>query len=220
MIELNQTPPFAVGGKRACYLHPERADCCIKVFLPGREPNQQRKADPWWKQLRSARSYDENLRDSREICRAFEKAGDKAAAHFPHCEGFIETDIGLGLCMELITDSDGSIAISAKEYTLRNGITPESLRAVEYLERFLLQYRIQVRDPFPHNIAYRALTNGELQAVVIDGFGCSSVNPINHWVPALEKRQIRKRMARFRKGLKNTLKHRAKSEATAKGMQQ
>ncbi|WP_445359081.1 YrbL family protein [Microbulbifer sp. ANSA005] len=36
MINLSQSEPFASGGNRFCYRHPERSELCVKVMRPGR----------------------------------------------------------------------------------------------------------------------------------------------------------------------------------------
>lgn len=208
MIILSNKTPFARGGKRACYVHPEDIAVCLKIYKEGKLPLEQKRKDPWWKQLRSSLHYDENLRDLKQYHDIYTKVGKSAQKHFPKPNNIVQTDCGDGLQLELILDADGAISLSAKEYTIRHGLTDACLKAVDQLEIFLLKNNIQFRDPFPHNISLRKLADETLEAVIIDGLGNSSILPIHRLIPSLGQRQIRKKIARLRKGLKKTHRHR------------
>jgi hypothetical protein len=204
MIILSDKKAFAKGGKRACYRHPEQLGSCLKVFLRGRTPLDQKQADPWWKQLRPTSVYDENIRDAHNLSQIYEKIGNEAEHHFPKSEGLVDTDLGTALSLQLIRDHDGNISASAKEYIIINGITPQLEAAIKALGAFLLKHLILFRDPFPHNIAIRTNANQSLEAVIIDGLGDSSVLPFHFIVPGLTQKKIRKKHARLLKGIVKT----------------
>lgn len=204
MISLKNLEPFACGGKRACYQHPEQPQRCLKVYLPGRSPEDQKQADPWWKQLRPSSAYDENIRDSKNVAQIYAQAGKIAGKHFPEIEGTIDTDLGSALCLELICDHNGDISQSAKEYIINHGITPELEAAIEALGAFLLEHKILFRDPFPHNISIRIQSDGSMDAVIIDGLGDSSFLPYHRFIPGLTAKKIKKKHARLKKGVIKT----------------
>ena len=62
MIKLNDLIPFAKGGNRMCFIHPDNPNRCLKVTHPG-ILTKIRKSKPWYKQLRSIESFDDNLRE-------------------------------------------------------------------------------------------------------------------------------------------------------------
>ena len=62
MIVLSNSTPFAEGGNRKCYVHPNNPDRCLKVVHPGLL-EKIIKNKPWYKKLRSKNSFDDNLRE-------------------------------------------------------------------------------------------------------------------------------------------------------------
>jgi hypothetical protein len=200
MILLNDSEPFAIGGRRACYRHPDDATRCIKLTLANADPVILRAADPWWKRLRPIKHYDENKIDSKIQHLLDSKLDTAANYHFPKIHGLVETDLGLGLETELICDADARISLSGKEFTMQNGLTEASEEALDNLRCFLVQHLILFRDPFPHNMVFQSLEGGRLRAVIIDGLGRHVfLSPILR--NAAEKR-VEKKFARLMKGLK------------------
>ena len=62
MINLNGITPFAEGGNRMCYVHPDNPNRCLKVIHPGLlEKIKENKS--WYKRFRSLESFDDNLRE-------------------------------------------------------------------------------------------------------------------------------------------------------------
>ena len=62
MIDLNGVTPFAEGGNRRCFVHPNNPNRCLKVIHSGLLETII-KNKPWYKKLRSAESFDDNLRE-------------------------------------------------------------------------------------------------------------------------------------------------------------
>lgn len=200
MITLSQMKPFAVGGRRACYRHPNEPTRCIKVTLEEAEPGILRAADPWWKRLRPVDYYDENQLDLKILHLLEAKLGEDANRHFPKVYGLIDTNLGPGLETELICDADGQISYSGKEFTMKNGFTAASGKALEDLRRFIQQHLILFRDPFPHNIVFQAMKDGQMRAVIIDGLGRHVfLSPL---LRKAAERRAQKKFDRLMKGLK------------------
>lgn len=202
MISLRQEKPFAKGGRRACYIHPEHKGRCIKVALEDKQPHMLRSIDPWWKRMRHSRYYDENEQDLRIYTQLNKRLGSLTDLHFPKIYGLVETDLGIGLESELIRDPDGRISLSGKEYTMRNGLPSASDAAIKRLSDFLIQNLILFRDPFPHNIVLQEQANTSLRAVIIDGLDRKPFLS-RTFRQTSEKRTIRK-IDRLRKGLKRS----------------
>jgi hypothetical protein len=202
MISLSQEEPFARGGRRACYRHPEHAERCIKIALEDKQPHMLRSVDPWWKRIRPSSYYDENEQDLRIYAQLDKRLGSLTHAHFPKIYGLVETDLGIGLESELIHDADGRISLSGKEYTMQNGLSSTSEEAIKNLSVFLVHYLILFRDPFPHNIVLQEQADASLRAVIIDGLGRKPfLSKIFRQTSG--KRTLRK-TDRLRKGLKRS----------------
>ena len=64
MINLQEAIPFAEGGKRVCYINPEDKSMCLKISKLDAIRSIRANA-PWYKKLRSIKSYDDNFREER-----------------------------------------------------------------------------------------------------------------------------------------------------------
>ena len=62
MIDLSNSKPFANGGNRACYQHPNNKNICLKITHAGL-PQKLKKTAPWYKKYRSLDSFDDNKRE-------------------------------------------------------------------------------------------------------------------------------------------------------------
>src|SRR5690606_38739045 len=121
------------------------------------------------KQLRRSSFYDENAMDLYVFTRLTRHLSEEELVHFQPVYGFIKTDLGLGLDVELIKNADGTISTSGKEYVMINGFNAPARQAVEALQAVLLRNGILFRDPFPHNLAFQEQASGAILAIVVDG---------------------------------------------------
>jgi hypothetical protein len=205
MLLLSETEPFARGGRRACYFHPADPGLCVKVALPGKEPEILRRQAPPWGRFRSRAVFDENMADSRFARRLQRRLGERAFKHIPRVHDFIETDLGPGLVFDLVRDADGRVSLSGKGFIVENGITAAVREALEKLKRFFLENRILIRDPFPHNFAFRKNADGGVKIYAIDGFGSGTFLPLVSLFPPAGRRYTEKKFRRLEKGMERTL---------------
>ncbi|MEE4252626.1 MAG: hypothetical protein V2I50_01140, partial [Desulfuromusa sp.] len=61
MIQLQTIEPFARGGNRLCFVHPEDSRLCIKVRRPDFTLEDRRRKKGFPKNLRPLSSFDDNL---------------------------------------------------------------------------------------------------------------------------------------------------------------
>ena len=59
MIDLDDIKPFANGGNRMCFVHPDNPGRCLKVVHPGL-PSKIKNNKSWYKRFRSVESFDDN----------------------------------------------------------------------------------------------------------------------------------------------------------------
>jgi hypothetical protein len=218
-IRLSDREPFAVGGFRACYVHPENRARCLKVVLPGKGAADRRREDSFIAHFRPDWHYDENLHEARFLELLEKQLGCDATAHFILSHGFTETDLGAALETDLVRDPDDVVSITAKEYIVQNGFDDAAHSALEQLHRFLLRRRVLVRDPFVHNILFQKQADASLRAVIVDGLGNAEFIPFSEWIPALARRKINRKFAKtMRSATRAAEAHSGERRINSKGM--
>ena len=192
MISLEEVKPFAEGGNRFCYVHPDNNHLCLKISKPD-IVEKIRSNVPWYKKLRSDQSFDDNYREERAYQqRAVKKNPQKIWKHLAKWYEFVETSKGLASCTELITNND-KVALNLEEYLFSKGRTSEINDALEEFEMFLKETKLLTKNIIPHNLAVKENDSG-LTLKIIDGLGCMSFIPLPEISDAFAKRYIKRRI--------------------------
>lgn len=214
MIELSAMKPFAVGGRRECFVHPVHANRCIKVPRPEFSPEKLREKNPWWRALRKRTdSFNENISDWK-VLHLLEKTGDPGIwSHIPKCHGWEETDRGPGLVIELLRDSDGLISRSLLDWAWIHGDGPVLEEAVNTLADYWEKHTIPSRSLGLHNIVMQELGGGEHRLVVIDGLGSTEFFPFSKCSNRYALRRSRSKIQRLRNDLADLLKKREENQS-------
>lgn len=196
MINLNKIKPFAEGGNRRCFIHPEKENRCLKITFTGRSKILKQNA-PWYKQLRSEDSFDDNLREKNGYSQRALKINDPYKwKHLAIWYGMVETSIGQASETELIRDSKNNIAITLEEYLLTYGMTEEIKQAILDLESWLRYTLILTKDILPHNIVVSD-KDDQLILKIVDGLGLKSFLPFARIHDLFAKRYIERRIKRM-----------------------
>jgi hypothetical protein len=136
MIFLANSSPFARGGKRDCFVHPEFPDRCVKVHRLDALPENLHKNASWSRRMRkSVEAFDENISDFNVL--SMFSGGALFNKHVPLLYGWEMTDRGRGLVMELFRDSNGLISRSLREYIWEHGyddIARAAVKAFHYTQ--------------------------------------------------------------------------------------
>ena len=190
-LQLARMEPFARGGNRLCYVHPENPARCIKVRRPDFTLEDRRRKKGFPKNLRPLSAFDDNL-EEQEVMKALETHyGDRVFRHVSRCYGFVETDMGKGLMSELIRDGDGRISQTLKKYLWDFGLTPEITLKIKELTDFWASERVPSRDLLLHNIVVQKNDREQLvRLVVIDGLGSAGVVPLRLLPGFLQDRKV------------------------------
>lgn len=200
---------FTQGGNRLCFFHPEDSGRCIKIARPDRTPELRRKQKSFPKNLKPLDRFDENKNEFSEIKRIQKNIGDKAFSLIPRCYGFVDTDLGQGLCLEMIKDDDGKVSLSLKQYLWLNGVDESLQAALKFFARDWQMLAMPSRDLLLHNIVVQqALVQGKLKAkrlVVIDGLGWSGLPFIYYLFNGWAKNKARKKIEKLEKAIKNLM---------------
>ena len=192
MINLEEAKPFAEGGNRVCYIHPDNKSLCLKISK-SEVVKKMRSNAPWYKKLRSERSFDDNYREERAYQqRAIKENPQKIWKHLAKWYEFVETSKGLASCTELITNND-KVAFNLEEYLFNKGRTTEIDEALKEFEIFLKETKLLTKNIMPHNLAVKEDDYG-LTLKIIDGLGCMSFIPLPEISNAYANRYIKRRI--------------------------
>jgi len=192
MISLEEVTPFAEGGNRVCYVHPENKNLCLKISKL-EVVKKMRSNAPWYKKLRSKKSFDDNYREqSAYQQRAIKENPQKIWKHLAKWYEFVETSKGLASCTELITNND-KVALNLEEYLFSKGRTSEIDKALKEFEMFLKETKLLTKNIIPHNLAVKEDDFG-LTLKIIDGLGCMSFIPLPEISNAFANRYIKRRI--------------------------
>ena len=192
MISLEEVKPFAEGGNRVCYIHPDNKNLCLKISKP-EVVKKMRSNAPWYKKLRSEKSFDDNYREeSAYKQRAIKENPQKVWKHLAKWYEFVETSKGLASCTELITNND-KVALNLEEYLFSKGRTSEIDKALKEFEIFLKETKLLTKNIIPHNLAVKE-NDSELTLKIIDGLGCMSFIPLPEISNTFADRYIKRRI--------------------------
>lgn len=207
-LQLAHIEPFARGGNRLCYVHPDNPDCCVKVRRPDFTLADCRRKKGFPRNLRPLSSFDDN-REEAAVIKALQKSrGETIHHHIYRCDGFVETDFGPGLMTELVRDADGRISVSLKQDLWERGYPAATRRAVEVLADFWLEHLVPSREVLTHNIVVQRGAHDEIRRlVVIDGLGSPYVFPFA-WLPKTVRRhKVSQRVRRLHKRIRQFVRH-------------
>ena len=192
MINLEGVRPFAEGGNRVCYIHPDNKNLCLKISKQ-EVIKKIRSNAPWYKKLRPEKSFDDNFREERAYQqRAVKENPQKIWRHLARWHEFVETSKGLASCTELITNND-KVALNLEEYLFSKGRNSEINIALKEFEMFLKETKLLTKNIIPHNLAVKENDSG-LTLKIIDGLGCMSFIPLPEISNAFAKRYIKRRI--------------------------
>ena len=192
MIDLSNVTPFAEGGNRKCFVHPNNKDRCLKVVHPGLV-EKIKKNKPWYKKLRSNDSFDDNLREQAAYNqKALRDENQDLWMHLAKWHGMKETNIGMASETELIRNGE-EIAETLESYLFREGLTDEISEAIENFHIWLRAHLIFTKNLIPHNLVLYKNDN-KMIIKIIDGLGSQAFLPLPNYSNYFAKRYIERRI--------------------------
>ncbi|WP_237065311.1 YrbL family protein [Microbulbifer guangxiensis] len=195
-IRLAASQPFARGGNRLCYVHPEDNSLCIKVRRPDFTLADRRRKKGFPKNLKPLSSFDDNLEEAKVMSALQRRFGELVFRHVSHCFGFVDTDMGRGLVSELIRDGNGAISQTLKKVIWDEAFNRECRRAVTELCQFWAANLVPSRHLLLHNIVVQRDSEGAIKRlVVIDGLGSAALLPMGLLPRSLQRKKIEKKIA-------------------------
>ena len=174
-LQLKNLEPFARGGNRLCFVHPDNPNRCIKVRRPDFTLADCRRKKGFPKNLRPLSYFDDNREEFKVMVALEHQYGEALFDHISRCYGFENSDMGRGLVSELIRNSDGCISQTLKKYIWDHGMDDLVQKAVRVLADFWLEECIPSRDLLLHNIVVQMSGEQIDRLVVIDGLGSAGL---------------------------------------------
>jgi hypothetical protein len=177
-INLANLTPFANGGNRLCFIHPDDSRLCIKVARPGFSPAEKRSRKKFPKTLKPLRSFDDSQIEHDVLTKIQNTLGDEVLEFIPRSFGMIETDMGPGIVTNLVVDDEGKISVTLLQYLWEKGLDEPIQKSLNHFYQRWQALVIPSRDLLLHNIVVEQKHDGECHLMVIDGLGWSDMIPL------------------------------------------
>ena len=197
-LELKHLQPLAKGNARLVYEHPQSPRLLIKVMRPDLVERRQVSPKLWFQGLRRYDPYVVFLREIREYVAAYAALG-QAAPFAQVVHGLVETELGLGLVLEAVRNSDGGLAPTIAKLVQQGQFDAEATTALDQFLSELLESDLVIADLHERNLVYALGRDGSRRFVLIDGLGDSNLLPLKSWSRWFNRRSKGKRIARLRK---------------------
>lgn len=195
VIILKDKEPFASGGNRLCFRHPQNPEHCLKVIRSDRTPAIRKAEKRFPANLRPLSTYDENLVEIAALNYLRRNYPIQITRHLPCSFGLVETDLGTAHETELVCDADRRISQTLEQYIWKNGIDPTIERAIRTFKEDWCTQPPRTRDLIPHNFVVR-LDKKNVRLVLIDGFGKKPLIQFP-FVDRLAKLHLKRRLEDF-----------------------
>lgn len=195
MLILADCEPFAVGGTRRCYVHPEDENLCVKVLRPDRTAAARLADARGWRRLKGRRGFD----DQRKELKAYQQLSRRPPGdwtHVPRCHGAVATDQGIGVVTDLHRDWHGGFPANL-EQLLPSGMSDALGAAIDEFKAWLRRTLFLSRDLLPHNIIVVAVEENRYRLVIVDGIGNSELLPLSSWFDMCARQKIERKIRKF-----------------------
>ncbi|MDE0661513.1 MAG: YrbL family protein [Gammaproteobacteria bacterium] len=194
-LRLHDLEPFAIGGTRRCYVHPDDETRCVKVLRTDRTPQARRAVASGWRRFKGLASFDDQRKETKAY-RHLRRRGQLDYTHVPRFYGTVETDQGAGIVTALFRDYDGGYPKNLEEL-LPLGMTDALEQAISEFKQWLRRELFLTRDLLPHNIIAVAARPARYRLVIVDGIGNSEFIPLSHWFTFCARAKIERKIRKF-----------------------
>ncbi|MGR3660295.1 MAG: YrbL family protein [Paracoccaceae bacterium] len=194
VVVLSDKPIIAQGSRQHVYDHPLDPTSLIKFPMPetyNTSDANLKDRKKWSDRFRRSTAFRDFLREMREYVELKAKH-QKAGAKLPLCavRGIVQTDMGLGLVYERVSEPDGSLSPNLDDLIGSNQVQQRHFDAFEDFFDSLLKYDIVVCDMSLDNLVYHTDTDGDSRIIWIDSFGSKRPIPLRRWFKTLNNRKI------------------------------
>ncbi|WP_165590760.1 YrbL family protein [Ruegeria denitrificans] len=211
-MNLKNSEVIAQGNRQFVYQHPHEPNTLLKIPQPHTtDGGSNLKTDSW---------FDRNFRRStvyKGFMREFHESFDLMVRYqnrnepIPVCEvrGVVQTDIGIALVYERISEPDGQLSPCLKELAKSGHLTHHHLASLNKHFDMLIEEQVLISNKNTGNIVYQTFSDGSGRWVWIDSFGCKQIIPVRRWFRFLNRRKINQIRNRFISFAENALHQKA-----------
>jgi PhoP regulatory network protein YrbL len=193
IIRLSGHSHIAEGRRQFVFEHPNDAGSLIKVNKPEQPYEPKGPIKRFFSRFRYNGEYQDFLREFREYLELRERCST-SGEELPLCEvrGIVQTDLGIGLVYERISNPDGQLAPTLKALIDTGRIGEQQIEELEAHFRSLKENRVSLSNFNLRNIVYQSAPDGHGRFVWIDSFGSKQFVPWRKWFKSLNDRKLRK----------------------------
>ncbi|MCA0926975.1 YrbL family protein [Ruegeria profundi] len=199
-LKLKNSQVISQGNRQFVYQNPDDPNTLLKVPQPHTTNGQANLVtDSWFdRKFRRSTTYKGFLREFHEsfdLMVRFQNRSDP----IPVCEvrGVLQTDIGIALVYERISDPDGQLSPSLQELAESGRLTPHHLDCLDKHFDELIEAKVLVSNKNTRNIVFQTFPDGSGRWVWIDSFGSKQIVPVRRWFQFLNRRKINQIRERF-----------------------
>nr|WP_321253006.1 YrbL family protein [uncultured Ruegeria sp.] len=199
-LNLQNCEVIAQGNRQFVYQHPDSPDTLLKIPQPHtQDENANLVTDTWFDRLfRRSTVFKGFLREFHESFDLMVRYQNRDEP-IPVCEvrGVIQTNLGLALMYERISEPDGQLSPSLKELAQSGRLTQEHLDSLNKHFDMLVEEQVLISNKNAGNIVYQSFSDGSGRWVWIDSFGSKQMIPIRRWSRRMNKRKLDQIRQRF-----------------------
>lgn len=185
-LHIEQRSVVASGVQRAVYLHPSDPAKLIKLLKPQDQLKRRNSFNGIFDRLFPSTRLRQIRKEYAEYLRIMLQHPEPRF-HLPitHMFGFVTTDLGLGCLTEKVTGPDGGLGETLSHKVKAGTLSDGDIALLNTTIGELFTYGIRASDLNPRNFVFghRDLGNGrgDLECVLVDGFGDIHAVPVRSW---------------------------------------
>jgi hypothetical protein len=200
LLELAGLRPIASGAERLVYQHPYDPSLLVKVidFPAMAEHLSTRPLRRWRKNHQREGAYRNHVAELAEYTAAQNVAAGRWKVPMARVLGLAQTDMGLGLLVEKITDGKGGLAPTVEQIVREQGLGEKLARELDYFFDTLADHHIILNDVSARNVVLGQNADGEPGLYLIDGFGSKQAVPVFAYSKTLNRQRILRKYHRLK----------------------
>jgi hypothetical protein len=200
LLDLAGLKPIAAGAERLVYQHPHDPSLLVKVvdFPAMADHLSTRPLRRWRKDHQREGAYRNHVAELAEYTAAQNAAAGRWKVPMARILGLAQTNMGLGLLVEKITDGKGGLAPTVEQIVRDCGLDETLERELDYFFDTLADHHIILNDVSARNVVMGQNADGEDGLYLIDGFGSKQAVPVFAYSKMLNRRRILRKYLRLR----------------------
>ena len=202
MLRLSGLTPFAKGGMRMVFAHPDDPSLIVKVLKP--EILARWRSRSMIRRMRRTGPYRVFFRELEEQI-ALINSGETDLSFVQQIVGMAHSDMGPAVMSTAILDANGKYAPTIRELVRTNGLTSELEERLEDFCQKILSSSVIVEDLNPGNIVHGSEDGSAPRLVLIDGVGEKNWVPMNSVSPAWNRRTKLRQIRRLKSLIERTI---------------